>query len=348
MYKIKKTGLPPGSLIHIGERKTELVDLHVIDYNKYVLHEEHNCTLEQLQDYEKRDTITWVNVNGLHDENVMERIGQIFKIHPLTLEDVMNTGQRPKIDLYDNYIYIVIKMLNYNPKNDNFESEQLSLVFGRNFVLSFQEEAGDSFDPVRERLRKSTRIREMKSDYLAYALVDVTVDNYYLVLERVGEWIEEMETEIIRRPNVRRTFEINELKRDLSFLRKNIWPVRELINSLLRHEEGIVSKETAMFFKDVYDHTVQVIDNLETYRDGIANLMDLYLSNISYKMNEVMKILTIIATIFIPLTFITSLYGMNFKHMPELEWKYGYFFVLAIIVIIGAGMMYFFKKKKWF
>lgn len=348
MNKIKKIGLAPGTLIHTGLRRREHVTITLIDYDQENINEVCVTDLETLRGLEESTSTTWINIDGLHDTSVIEKLGDIFRIHPLVQEDILNTDQRPKVDLHDEYIFVVLKMLNYNEALDIFETEQLSLILGHNFVLSFQEEAGDSFDTVRERIRKGSRIRNKKADYLMYALMDATVDSYYYALERMGEWIQELENNIIKNPNRRRSFEISDLKRDMVMLRKNIWPVRELMHKLQRYEDKLIAKDTKIFLDDIYDHTIQMIDNIETYRDMISNLMDLYLSNLSYKMNDVMKTLTMIATIFIPITFITSLYGMNFKYIPELESRFGYFGVLLIIAISTIGMIIYFRKKGWF
>jgi magnesium transporter len=347
MHRIRKTGTEPGTLQHIGEVRNTDITIDVIDYNASEFHETTIKDFGEMHEANLRKTVKWINVNGVSDEQVIRQIGEEFGIHPLVLEDVMNTDQRPKVDFFDNYVYVVIKTLNYNSKKDNFESEQISLICGRDYVITFQEEIGDDFDPIRQRLRKGGHTRELGADFLAYTLIDLIVDTYYTILDRMGDWIEDLEDEILRKPEVKKTLEIKDLRRDLQFLRKNIWPVRELINSILRHEENIFCKETFVYFKDVYDHIVQIIDTMDTYRDMITTLMDLYLSNISFKMNEVMKMLTIIATIFIPITFITSLYGMNFENMPELHTRYGYFVVLAVIVITTFAMLIYFRRKKW-
>lgn len=339
--------MPPGTLLHTGLRKMEMTDITVIDYNSGSIQEKKVTDVESLRNYKHPETVTWINIDGLHDVKLVERVGEIFNIHPLVLEDILHTDQRAKVDFFDDYIFVVIKTLNYSEKTDNFESEQISFIIGRDYVLSFQEEPGDEFGIVRERIRRATPIRNKGADYLAYSLLDIIIDSYFHVLERMGEWIEDLEEEIIERPDKETTFRINDLKRDLTFLRKNIWPVRDLIHRLDRIEEDIITKDTSIFLRDAYDHVIQVIDNIENYRDMIGNLMDLYLSNLSFKMNEVMKILTIIATIFIPITFITSLYGMNFEYMPELHTRYGYLTVWIVIVVITLGMLYYFRRKKW-
>lgn len=347
MNKIKKYGQAPGTLYYTGKRIVENAIVSLMDYNENVVHEEILEDVDVLKNYKERQTTTWVNVDGLYDTKTIEKIGNIFELHPLIMEDILNVSQRPKVDFHKDYTFIVCKMLNYNDAIDVFENEQLSIVFGKNFVITFQEEAGDPFEPVRERIRKKAKINAKGPDYLVYAILDMVVDTYFHVNERMGEWIEDLERQILNKPNRRRPFEISDLKRDALFLRRNIWPVREVIHSLQRNEDGIISSDNRFYFNDLYDHVIQNIDNLENYRDMTANLMELYLSNISQKMNEVMKTLTIIATIFIPITFITSWYGMNFKYMPELNTRYGYPTILAIIVCITIGMLYYFKRKDW-
>lgn len=346
MNRIQITGTEPGSLIYNGEKREDEITIDCIDYSPSSFQQNTFKDIAELSQ-QPADTIRWLNVNGVSDEKIIAEIGALYGIHPLVLEDFMNTEQRPKVDFFENYIYVVIKALNYNQKKDLFESEQISIVCGNNFVITFQEEIGDNFDAIRDRLKKGGRTRELGADFLAYSIIDLIVDTYYQILDRMGDWIEDLEDQVIQQPEIAKTIQIKDLRRDLQYLRKNIWPVRELVNSILRHDEDIISKEMNVYFKDVYDHIVQIIDTMDTYRDMISTLMDLYLSNISFKMNEVMKILTIIATIFIPITFITSLYGMNFENIPELHNKYGYFIVLGVIVITTLGMLYYFRRKKW-
>nr|MDQ3072243.1 magnesium/cobalt transporter CorA [Bacteroidota bacterium] len=338
----------PGTLEYIGRPRTDEVKMQLLTYNKQGFKEEELTDLNILRQIDLNDTsIRWVNIDGLHNMDLIRELGEIFNIHALVLEDIVNTEQRPKADVHEGYSFVTIKMLNYNENADLFENEQLSLIFGKGFVLSFQEEAGDDFDEIRARIRQNTSICGFDATYLAYTMLDLIIDTYFLVMERFGDWIERLENQVIKYPNRRRTMDINELKRDLSFLRRNTWPIRDVIHTLQRREAESENKENMIFLNDLYDHSVQVIETLETYRDMMGNLMDLYLSNISYRMNEIMKTLTIITTLFIPLTFITSIYGMNFKHMPELEWKYGYLMVLAILAVVGVIMLGFFRKKRW-
>jgi magnesium transporter len=337
----EKIGLPPGTLVQLGKKITEKVKITMIDYDQ----KKFNETIIKEKLLKSRKGVTWINIDGIHDIDVIKKIGEIFGLHPLTQEDISSTGQRPKFEEFEDYIFIVLKMLSYDK---SIKSEQVSLVVGKNYVVSFQEKEGDVFEPIRERIRKDKgKIRRLGADYLAYSLVDAVVDNYFSILESFGEKIEDMEEELINDPNSSTLHKIHKLKRQTIMLRKSVWPLREVINSMNRLESSKVSKITKVYLKDVYDHTIQVIDTVETYRDVISGMMDIYLSSVSNKMNEVMKVLTIIATIFIPLTFIAGIYGMNFRYMPELDWRYGYFAVLAIMITVAISMVIYFKKKRW-
>jgi magnesium transporter len=292
--------------------------------------------------------MTWINLDGIHNLEYVEKIGQKFDLHPLVLEDIVNTGQRPKVEDFSNYLYVVVRMLDYDDKRREINSEQVSLIIGSNFVISFQEKEGDVFDFVRERIRQNRgRIRKSGPDYLFYTLIDAIVDNYFIVLEKMGERIETQEEQLILKPLPRTMNEIHLLKREMILLRKSVWPLREVISGIERLDIKLISKTTDVFLRDVYDHTIQVIDTVETFRDMVSGMLDTYLSSVSNRMNEVMKVLTIIATIFIPLTFIAGIYGMNFQYMPELGWHFGYFAVVGVMVIIFVGMLFYFKKKKW-
>jgi len=343
-----RVGLPPGTLIHIGEEKVERAKVTIIDYDEDQFQEKEAKAVEECFPFRDKPTVTWINIDGIHQVEVMEKIGTHFGIHPLILEDIMNTGQRPKMEDFEDYIFVVVKMIYYDDKDNEIRTEQLSVILGSNFVISFQEKEGDVFDPVRERIRNGKgRIRKMKPDYLAYALVDTIVDHYFVVLEKLGENIEDMEEELVTNPTPETLQTIHTLKRELIFLRKSVWPLREVINVLERGESSLINESTGIYLRDVYDHTIQVIDTIETFRDMVSGMLDIYLSSISNKMNEVMKVLTIIATIFIPLTFVAGIYGMNFKYIPELEWHWGYFAVLSLMVLTVSWMVLYFRKKRW-
>ena len=344
----EKGGLPPGALVYVGEKKVEKVIITVFDYDRERYEEKELKSIEECFPYKDRPTVTWINIVGIHQVERMEKIGNHFGIHPLIMEDILNTGQRPKMDDLDDYVFVVLKMLNYNEGDDEIDAEQISIILGQNFVISFQEREGDVFEPVRERIRKNKgRIRKKGADYLAYTLLDSVVDNYFTILEKIGERIELLEEELVENPSTQTLQEIHSLKSGMIFLRKSVWPLREVISGLERGESSLIKETTVIYLRDVYDHTIQVIDTVETFRDMISGMLDVYLSSISNKMNEVMKVLTIIATIFIPLTFLAGVYGMNFRYMPELEWHGGYFAVLFLMVIIGLGLLIYFRKKKW-
>ena len=343
-----KAGLSPGSLVHIGERKVEKVRITVIDYDADNVFEKEVETVEECFRFRETSTVTWINIDGIHDAAIVEKLGTYFGLHPLILEDIMTTSQRPKMEDLGDAVYVVLKMIEYVTDCPDVATEQMSLVFGRNFVLTFQERPGDTFDPVRDRIRKGKgRIRKMGPDYLAYALMDAVVDDYFIVLERMGEQIEEIEDELIADPKKATLNEIHSMKRQMIFLRKSAWPMRELISRLERAESPLIQKTTGIFLRDVYDHTIQIIDNIETFRDILSGMLDMYLSSVSNRMNEVMKFLTIIGTIFIPLTFLAGVYGMNFKFMPELEWRGGYFVVWGVMIAVGVSLLVFFRRKKW-
>ena len=342
----RKAGLPPGTLVHIGERKAEQVKITIIDYDESQVQEKIAEKIEECFPFKDKPTVTWINIDGIHKVEVIEKIGNCFNLHPLILEDILNTGQRPKIEDFGEHIFLVLKMLYYLEKEITIE--QVSLILGPNFVISFQEREGDVFNNIRERIRNNKgRIRKMGADYLAYSLLDAIVDGYFVILEKVGEEIEDIEEKLIKNPTPKTVQIIHNLKREMISLRKSVWPLREVVGVLERGESSLIKKTTGIYLRDVYDHTIQVIDTIETYRDMISGMLDIYLSSISNRMNEVMKILTIIATIFIPLTFIAGIYGMNFRFMPELGWRLGYPAVLFIMVIIGIVMLFYFRRKKW-
>jgi magnesium transporter len=343
-----KKGLPPGSLVHFGERKLEKTEITVIDYDADHFLEKKATGVEECFPFCETATVTWINVDGVHDAALVERLGRAFGLHPLILEDIMTTSQRPKFEDLGNAIYVVLRMIEFDDK-DKVVTDQLSLIFGKNFVLSFQERPGDMFDPVRERLRQGKgRARKMGPDYLAYALIDAVVDHYFVVLEKLGERVESLEDELVTDPKQETLHEIYALKREMLFFRKATWPLREVVSGLERAESELIQEATGIFLRDVYDHTIQVIDNVETFRDMLSGMLETYLSSVSNRMNQVMKVLTIIATIFIPLTFIVGIYGMNFEFMPELKWRFGYFLVWGIMLAAGIGMALYFKRKKWF
>ena len=326
----------------------EKVKVTIIDYSEAQSQEKAAEKIEECFAFRDTATVTWINVDGLSQTEVLEKLGNCFGMHPLVLEDILNTDQRPKIEDYETYVYIVLKMLYYVETESKTKAEQVSIILGSNFVISLQEHEGDVFNPVRDRIRKSKgRIRKTDSDYLAYALLDAIVDNYFLILENVGEKIEDTEQQLATNPSPETLQYIRELKNEMIFLRKSIWPLRELINGLERCESTLIHESTGAYLRDVYDHTIQIIDTVESYRDMISGMVGIYLSSISNKMNEVMKVLTIFASIFIPLTFVAGLYGMNFEFMPELTWHWGYFALLGFMAFVGISLVVYFKRKRW-
>lgn len=344
----KKAGTAPGTLIHVGEKKADAVRITIIDYDEQNYSEKQAPTVSECVPYKTSPTATWINIDGLHQVNVIEEIGQKFDLHALILEDILNTNHRPKAEDYESYIFVVLKMLSFDEEKNHIRAEQISLVLGTGYVISFQESIGDVFDSVRDRIKNTRwRIRKLGPDYLLYALIDSIVDHYFVVLEKMGDKIEALQEEVARDPTQEILQQIHELKHEMIFLRKNIWPVREMVNTLLRSSSALIAESTEIYLRDVYDHAVQVIDATENYREMISGMQDLYLSSISNKMNTVMKVLTIIATIFIPLTFIAGIYGMNFKYMPELEWPWAYPAVWLVMVAVVVVMFIYFKRKKW-
>ena len=344
----KQIGQIPGTLVNTGEKSDKKFNIQCFDYTKDNIEESILLNIEEAINYKETESVTWINIEGLKYTDEIENIGRQYGLHPLILEDIVNTTQRPKIDEYENYIFIVLKMLYYN-KDENIVIEQVSFVLGENYVLTFQESEGDVFGSIRDRLRLNRgRIRGMKSDYLLYALIDAVVDNYFTIIETLGNKIEDLETDLFTgtvREDI--NIEVQQLKREILKVRRAIFPLREIINRIEKGDYPFIFKRTITYFRDIYDHLVQVTENLDIYREMIWSLMDMYMTTISNKMNEVMKLLTIIATIFIPLTFIAGIYGMNFENIPELHYKYSYYILWGIMIMIFLGMIYYFKKKKW-
>lgn len=344
----KQPGLPPGTLVADPEHKTEKIRITVFDYDEKQFQEKECASIEETFAFRDTATVTWINIDGLHDTAIIQKIGDHFGIHSLVLEDILHTTQRPKFEEFDDHLFVVLKMLHCEGEDGRTDAEQVSLILGRNFVLSFQERPGDVFDPIRDRIRNAKgRIRRMDADFLAYALCDAIVDNYFTILEKLGERIEGMEETLVTNPDPSVLRTIHGLKQETVLLRKSVWPLREAISGLQRTEVKLIKKQTHIYLRDVYDHTIQVIDTIEAFRDITTGLQDLYLSSISNRMNEIMKVLTIISTIFIPLTFVAGLYGMNFKHIPELGWPYGYAFVWGVMLVIAGIMFVYFRRKKW-
>jgi magnesium transporter len=346
--KSDKMGMSPGSIVHIGEQKVDHVTINIIDYTTDNLNLKTVSSLEETYVLRDTDTVSWINVIGLHDPNILNNIGDHFGIHALTLEDIVNTETRPKVEMFDDYIFIVLKMLFYNEEGEKVECEQLSILLGSNYVITFQEREGDIFDPIRSRIQIAKgRLRKRGADYLTYALIDIIVDNYYLILEKIGENLESLEEKVLENPDNTIPTQIQALKKDIQLLRKTLWPLREAIHNLNKQETDLMSDATNPYIQDLYDHIIQVVDTIELFRETATGIMDLFQSAVSNKMNEVMKVLTIVASIFIPLTFIAGIYGMNFENMPELKWSFGYFIVWILMFVIGGTLILLFKKRKW-
>ncbi|MCT0218525.1 magnesium/cobalt transporter CorA [Synechococcus sp. CS-1329] len=344
-----KAGLAPGTMVFVGERKCERARLDILDYNAEQLSEAKDVDLNQCFEQALADnSVTWINVNGIHDLALIESLGQHFGLHPMTLEDLVNTTQRPKVEEFDHYLLVVMKMMEFERSSASISIEHISLIVGQNVVLSFLEDEGDVFDSVRERIRKGKgRIRHLSADYLAYALMDTVVDHYFRAIEQIGDRIEEIDDKILEDPSPNDIQDIHYLKRDVLSLRKAAWPCRELISAIEKGASPVLSASTRVYWRDLYDHSIQVIDMVETYRDILGGMHDTYLSSLSNRMNEVMKTLTIISSIFIPLTFIAGVYGMNFENMPELRWRLGYHGALAVMFTIGVGLLIYFRRRRW-
>lgn len=344
----RKTGLAPGTVVYVGKKATKDLFIDVFDYNKDYLDENKLQNIEEAFTYENKETITWINVNGLNHVKEIEKLGKDFELHPLILEDITNTQQRPKLEEHEEYIFVVLKML-YFDKDQNLKFENISFIQGSNYLLSFQEADGDVFDAVRDRLRNSKgRVRGNGADYLLYALMDAIVDNYFNLMETMGEKIEELEENLFsEKPNKDLIHEIHGLKREILKIRRAVYPLREVVNQIDKVDPTLITEKTQLYIRDLYDHVIQVSESVDIQRELIWSLMDMHMTTISNRMNEVMKVLTIMATIFIPLTFIAGIYGMNFENIPELKFKYGYFVLWGVMIVIFLAMLYYFKRKEW-
>lgn len=345
----RKAGLPPETLIYTGEKKAKSPQVTLLSFNATQLQEAKGTTLEECLTAKLSSGLTWINVDGLENVDLLKNIGATFNLKGLTLEDILNTNQRPKIEEFENYIFIVLKIMLWNATKKKFSVEQISIVFGENFLLSFQESTTSLITQIQERIRKNQgRLRNNGSDYLAYSLLDIIIDQEFIILDYLGETIEKIEDSIVGSSKPKNLQELYSLKRKILLFRKAVWPTREIVNHLLHATGPLVATTTIPYLRDVYDHIVQVMDTIETFRDLLSNILDIYLASLTNKTNEVMKVLTIIATIFIPITFIASIYGMNFTNMPELHWRYGYPFTLLTMLIVTICMLAYFKNKKWF
>ena len=343
-----KPGTAPGVLVSTGPKKVEAVRLRVIEYDGERLREAELNTVEEALSVRDSPPVGWLNVDGLHDPEIMRSIRDHFDLHLLVMEDVVTVGQRAKVEEYDGYIYVAVPMLSFHEETLTVEVEQLSLILGPNWVLTFQERPGDVFEPVRERLRTAYgRIRQRGADYLAYALLDAVVDRYFGILERLGDAEEQLEIKVLDDPSQDIPLRVNHLKREFLLLRRAIWPLREVLGSLVRTESTLITDTTQVFLRDVHDHAVQVIDTVETLRDVASSMTDLYLSIMGQRTNDVMKVLTIMASIFIPLTFMAGVYGMNFEHMPELGIPWAYPVLWGAMISVAGGLVWYFRRKGW-
>jgi magnesium transporter len=351
-YKIESNnlGTSPGTLTYVGKKVDFATKIFLTQYNHEIYHTSPIPTLNDCKLDLKSDKIYWLNIDGIHEPQVIEAVGKIFKLHPLVMEDILNTQQKPKFEYYDdNQLFMTIKMLEYNPYTHEVEVEHLSFILGEKFVVSFQEErTSDIFEPILKRIKASAgKTRKNGADYLLYSLMDLVVDNYFLVLEKLSDNIERLEEDIINNPKPQSLTELYNMKRELTLIRKSIFPLREMIANLLREEAPMITSNTSLYLRDVHDHVTQVLENIDSYRELVASLMDLYLSQVSNKMNNVMKVLTVISVIFMPLTFVAGIYGMNFDNIPELHWRYGYYYVWGFMIVLVAVMLVWFRKKRW-
>lgn len=343
-----KNGAPPGTLVYTGEASGLRTEISVCDFDEHTVLEKAIKDPAEFQIYKDDPTISWINVSGLQQIDMIARMGEVFELHSLVLEDILNTDQRPKVEDYEKYLYIVFKNLTYREESKDIAYEQISLILGVDFLISFMERDNEILRSLRERIKSGRgRIRRMGPDYLAYCIMDLAVDGYFAVLEKTGERLEELEESLLNPSQSPSPREIQRLKRRLLTMRRSVWPMREVVVKLDRRESGLLRPGTEYFLRDLYDHTVQVVDTLETFRDMLAGLMEVYLSSVSNRLNQVMKTLTVITTIFMPLSFLAGIYGMNFEHMPELKMTYAYPAVLGVMGIVAGAMLYFFRKREW-
>lgn len=344
-----EVGLPPGSLVFTGNQKMEKVELHQLRYNADSFQEEHldNHALTILPTV-KTGQVNWLDVRGIHDTNLITSLGQFFELHPLILEDIVDTQQRPKFEEYEKGIFLLLKAFTFDIQQKKIVPEQIGIYFRTDLVISFQEDGTDIFSAVRQRLKNSKgKIRLRGADYLAYALVDNVVDSYYVLLNHLEEAVEDLEEAILKHPTKEIKSAIHLLKKEITHLRKLVMPLREAINQFSKSESELIKESSHFFIRDLYDHIIQAMDNIDTYREILNGLQDLYVSEISFKMNQGMQLLTIITTIFVPLSFLAGLYGMNFVYMPELQYTNGYFILLGVMTLIAVGFILWFKRKRW-
>ncbi|MDT8403005.1 magnesium/cobalt transporter CorA [Sulfuriflexus sp.] len=345
----EKSGLPPGSLVHVGEVPAAATRISILNYSKdackeYVAVE----SIGEALQFKGTDSVTWVNIEGLADTGFVESVGEAFDIHPLVLEDILNTNQRPKFEEYDDYLFLVLKGMYLAPDNGLIDYEQVSILIIDNFVFTFKERQDDILDDLQSRIKSAKgRLRSQGADYLAYRIIDTIVDLYFSIEGVLDDEIESIEDELLTNPDLETLTSIMRVKRELLYIRKASSPLREMLRDLLRSESGLIKDETTIYYRDVYDHVLRLTESIDTYRDILTGLLDIYHSSISNKMNEIMKVLTIFASIFIPLTFIAGIYGMNFEYMPELEWKWAYPSLWGVFIVIIVALVVYFRRRKW-
>ncbi|NLV67695.1 MAG: magnesium/cobalt transporter CorA [Spirochaetes bacterium] len=345
----KKAGAPPGTIMHLGEHKTYRVKITRVNYDENNYSEKEDISVDELFTPHPGFNVEWVNFDGIHDVEMVERIGSHYGINMLVLEDIVNSSQRPKFEDYDDYVYIVLRMLKYDEAKNETESEQVSIILNHDKVLTFQEKESDDFESIRERIRKKKgKLHRSGPDFLCYSIIDFIIDNYFIVLEKIGDRIDILEEEVLGDTEEQTIQKLHSLKRDTLAIRKSLWPIRDILGFMLKPDNTIITDSTRLFLRDAYDHTVEAIETVEVYRDFISGLLDINLSRMSNRMNEIVKVLTLISTIFIPLTFIAGVYGMNFRVMPELEWRFGYYSIMVLMLLIAVMMLFYFRKKRWF
>ena len=345
---MKPAGSPPGTLVHMGEQKLEKIRITVMNYDEADITEAELESVEACARFKDSTRVTWLNVEGLHEVEALAQLGECFGLHPLVLEDILDTNQRPKMEDYGDYIFVLVRVSYYNGESDEVDTEQISFVLFPRMVITFEEGGTEVFEAVRNRIRTTKgRIRRRGADYLVYALLDGVIDGYLVTLSELGERIDGLDEEIVTDPGPDRLHAIHRLRTHVASLRRTLWPLREVVHALDRGSPALFEDSTAIYVRDLYDHTMQVVDTIETFRDALSGMLDVHLSSVSHRMNEVMKVLTMIATIFIPMTFIAGVYGMNFQNMPELTWPWGYPAALGIMVAVAVAMISHFRKQKW-
>jgi magnesium transporter len=347
--KTAKRGSIPGTVEYIGQPRIEDIKIEILEYDESkIINEKVLGSVKELEPYLAHPGIKWIQITGVYNSDILSELGNLFKIISLDLEDIANTTQRPRIEERENYIFMVFKVLQLEPESRDVNIEQVSIVLGADYVITFHETTPLIFETLQTRILTGLgRVRKMKSDYLVFAITDIIIDQYFTLIEDIGDTIEETEDELIASPDQSSQEAIYKLKRRLGYVKKSIWPAREVLNQLQHSDHELIHEETKIYFRNIYDHTIQIIETLESLRDLTSGMMDLYLSTVSFKMNEIMKVLTIFSTIFIPLTFFAGVYGMNFKYLPELEWKSGYFIFWGIMITITVFMLMFFRRRKW-